>query len=62
LPARSERLSAQLAASQLRRKLRRQQQGAVVPASPPASAGAVVLRLDLHQQQPHALDRLALAA
>jgi protein ImuA len=58
LPARSERMTALLAASQLRRKLRRQQEGGL----PPRTEGATVLRLGLHAEQGHALDRIALAA
>lgn len=59
LPARSERMTALLAASQLRRKLRRQQEGEL----PRAESGtATVVRLDLHKGKGHALDRAALAA
>lgn len=58
LPARSERMSALLAASQLRRKLRRQQEGGL----PPMAEGATVVRLGLHPEKGHALDRIALAA
>lgn len=55
LPARHARMTALLAAGQLRRKLRRQQDGA-----PPASeGGATVLRLDPRTR--HALDRTAVA-
>jgi len=57
LPACSERMAALLAASQLRRKLRRQQQGV-----PQAIGTATVVRIDLHQGIRHALDRVALAA
>ena len=57
LPARSERMTALLAASQLRRKLRQQQEGRL----PPRTESATVLRLGL-QEQGHALDRIALAA
>lgn len=59
LPARSERMSALLAASRLRRKLRRQQEGELQPIEQ-----ATVLRLDLHKgkEKGHALDRLAMAA
>jgi protein ImuA len=60
LPARSERMAALLAASQLRRKLRRQEEGT---AQLPTSEGATVVRLELHQDKRHApLDSLALAA
>ena len=59
LPARSERLAALLAASQLRRKLRRQQKG---DSQEGEGAGATVLRLDLHAGNRHALDRAALAS
>ncbi|KWT82889.1 hypothetical protein APY03_4751 [Variovorax sp. WDL1] len=58
LPARSERMTALLAAGQLRRKLRQQQEGAL----PPKTEGATVVRLDLHPEQGHALDRIALVA
>jgi protein ImuA len=58
LPARSERMAALLAASQLRRKLRRQQEGVLQP----MAEGATVVRLGLHQEKGHALDRIALAA
>lgn len=58
LPARSERMTALLAASQLRRKLRQQQEGGL----PLKTEGATVLRLGLHPEQGHALDRIALAA
>ena len=58
LPARSERMTALLAASQLRRKLRQQQEGRL----PPRTESATVLRLGLHAEQGHALDRVALAA
>jgi protein ImuA len=58
LPARSERMAALLAASQLRRKLRRQQEGGL----PPMAESATVVRLGLHQEKGHALDRIALAA
>ncbi|HSV58518.1 MAG TPA: translesion DNA synthesis-associated protein ImuA [Variovorax sp.] len=61
LPARSERLAALLAASQLRRKARQQQAGEAV-----VQGGAVVrLALPLagtEQERIHALDRIALAA
>ncbi len=57
LPARSERMTALLAASQLRRKLRRQEEGASH-----AGEGATIVRLDLHKARGHALDRTALAA
>jgi len=57
LPARSERMTALLAASQFRRKLRQQQEGG----PPPGTEDATVLRLGL-QEQGHALDRIALAA
>ncbi|MBT2325685.1 translesion DNA synthesis-associated protein ImuA [Variovorax paradoxus] len=58
LPARSERMTALLAAAQLRRKLRRQQEGGL---QQPVES-ATVLRLGLHQEKGHALDRIALAA
>ncbi|MDR6539505.1 hypothetical protein [Variovorax soli] len=58
LPARSERMTALLAAGQLRRKLRQQQEGGL----PSRTEGASVLRLGLHPEQGHALDRIALAA
>lgn len=61
LPARSERMTALLAASQLRRKLRRQQEGEA-QATPQGSGSATVVRLDLHQGKHHAMDRAALAA
>ncbi|RZL90487.1 MAG: translesion DNA synthesis-associated protein ImuA [Variovorax sp.] len=57
LPARSERMTALLAASRLRRKLRQQQAGVLS-----AHEGATVVRLALHQGQRNALDRAALAA
>ena len=57
LPARSGRMTALLAASQLRRKLLRQQEG--VPQELP---GATVVRLDFPQRTGHALDRIAMAA
>ncbi len=57
LPARSERMTALLAAGQLRRKLRRQHDGEL-----PAVESATVVRLALHQGKSHALDRLAVAA
>ena len=56
--ARGERMAALLAASQLRRKLRQQQQGGPAP----RTEGATVIRLDLFPEQGHALDRTALAA
>jgi protein ImuA len=61
LPARSERLAALLAASQLRRKARQQQAGGA------AVQGGAVVRLALpslanEQERVHALDRIALAA
>ena len=58
LPARNARMTALLAASQLRRKARLQQQGVALP----APAGATVVRLDLRRREAHALDRLAVAA
>jgi protein ImuA len=57
LPARSERMATLLAASRLRRKWRRAQQGL-----PAAAEGATVVHIDFHQEQRHALDRLAMAA
>ncbi|MDM0057952.1 translesion DNA synthesis-associated protein ImuA [Variovorax fucosicus] len=57
LPARNARMTALLAASQLRRKARLQQQGVVLPAAP----GGIVVRLDLRRKERHALDRLAVA-
>jgi len=57
LPARSRRMTALLAASQLRRKLLRQQEG-----GPQEAQGATVVRLDFHQRNRHALDRIAVAA
>ena len=57
LPARSQRMTALLAASQLRRKLLRQEGGA-----PQVVQGATVVRLDFHQRHRDALDRTALAA
>ena len=58
LPARNDRLTALLAASQLRRKLRLQQQGAA-----PIETSATVVRLDTRRKEaPHALDRTAVAA
>jgi protein ImuA len=59
LPARSERMTAMLAASRLRRKLRRQQEGELQAAVPSVVQGATVLRLDLHPARKHALDRVA---
>jgi len=58
LPARNARMTALLAASQLRRKARLQQQGVALP----ATTGATVVRLDLRRKEAHALDRLAVAA
>ena len=61
LPARSERMTALLAASQLRRKRRMQElQGAQEEANP----GTTVVRLDLRRKegQSHAVDRVAVAA
>ncbi len=58
LPARNARMTALLAASQLRRKARLQQQGVTLP----ATTGATVVRLDLRRKEAHALDRLAVAA
>ncbi|MEP6723445.1 MAG: translesion DNA synthesis-associated protein ImuA [Variovorax sp.] len=58
LPARNARMTALLAASQLRRKVRLQQQGVAMPAAP----GGIVVRLDLRKRGLHALDRLAMAA
>jgi protein ImuA len=57
LPARSKRMTALLAASQLRRKLRRQEEGEL-----PRTESAIVVRLDLHKGKSHAMDRTALAA
>ena len=57
LPARSQRMTALLAASQLRRKLLRQQEGVAQPGE-----GATVVRLDIFSGKRHALDRIALAA
>ena len=57
LPARSRRMTALLAASQLRRKLLRQQEGVAQPGE-----GATVVRLDIFSGKRHALDRIALAA
>ncbi|RZI90703.1 MAG: translesion DNA synthesis-associated protein ImuA [Variovorax sp.] len=58
LPARNDRLTALLAASQLRRKLRLQQQGVV-----PVETSATVVRLDTRRKEAaHALDRAAVAA
>lgn len=60
LPARSERMTAMLAASRLRRKLRRQQEGELQAAGPAiVQGGATVLRLDLSMPRNHALDRAA---
>ncbi|MGI4777107.1 MAG: translesion DNA synthesis-associated protein ImuA [Janthinobacterium lividum] len=66
LPARSERIAALLAASQLRRKHRRQQEGEAIE---PATATATVVRLDLRKgavrddrEDFHAVDRVAVAA
>jgi protein ImuA len=61
LPARSERMTALLAASQLRRKRRMQElQGAQEEANP----GTTVVRLDLRRKegQSNAMDRVAVAA
>ncbi|AMM25974.1 translesion DNA synthesis-associated protein ImuA [Variovorax sp. PAMC 28711] len=58
LPARNERLTALLAASQLRRKARGQQQGVA-----PVESGSTVVRLDLRRKEAsHALDRTSMAA
>ncbi|VTU26427.1 translesion DNA synthesis-associated protein ImuA [Variovorax sp. PBL-E5] len=57
LPARSERMAALLAGSQLRRKLRRQQEGVE-----PAAGTATVVRIEAWKGGVHALDRLAVAA
>ena len=57
LPARSRRMAALLAASQLRRKLRRQEEGEL-----PRTQSATVVRLDLHKGKSRALDRTPLAA
>jgi protein ImuA len=62
LPACSERMAALLAASQLRRKLRRQQEGVPHEIDSETTATATVVRIDLHQGKRHALDRTALAA
>jgi len=63
LPARSERMTALLAASQLRRKLRRQQEGELQQGERQREGeGATVVRIDLHQGRKHALDRTAMAA
>ncbi|RZL66116.1 MAG: translesion DNA synthesis-associated protein ImuA [Variovorax sp.] len=60
LPARNARLTALLAASQLRRRARLQQQGLAIA---PEDAGATVVRLDTRRKEaPHALDRTAVAA
>ena len=58
LPARSDRITALLAASQMRRKRRRQQDGEET------AAGSTVVRLDLRKspEVPHAMDRFAVAA
>lgn len=71
LPARSERITALLAASQMRRKRRRQQAGETVDSSDAARI-ATVVRLDLRKnavrpigparEDIHAVDRLAVAA
>ena len=55
LPARNARMTALLAASQLRRKARLQQQGVTLP----STTGATVVRLDLRRKDAHALDRVA---
>lgn len=68
LPARSDRIAALLAASQMRRKRRRQQEGE--PVEPThrdgdAARTATVVRLDLRKpdrEEPHAVDRVAVAA
>ena len=57
LPARSERMSALLAAARLRRKLRLQQQGTA-----PAHDAATVVHIDAWKEGRHALDRLAVVA
>ncbi len=58
LPARNARLTALLAASQLRRKARLQQPGvALWPVT--VEPGATVVRLDLRRREAHALDRSA---
>lgn len=60
LPARNERLAALLAASQLRRKARLQQQGVAIGS---IESGATVVRLDTRRKEAtHALDRTAVAA
>ena len=61
LPARSERITALLAASQMRRKRRRQQAGEAVDSGD--SRIDTVVRLDLRKrEEAHAVDRLAVAA
>jgi protein ImuA len=63
LPARSQRMSMLLAASQLRRKARRQEEGS---APPPALASATVVRIDAwkggNRDTAIAMDRTAVAA
>ncbi|SFL86406.1 translesion DNA synthesis-associated protein ImuA [Variovorax sp. OV329] len=63
LPARSDRLAALLAASQLRRKARQQQAGQVVPGEAPTVVRLQGLTsLQTQKEGIHALDRLALVA
>jgi protein ImuA len=65
LPARNERMSALLAAARVRRKLRLQQQGRMLPADPAAAApssSATVVRIDAWKGGPDALDRIAVVA
>ncbi|VTU31551.1 hypothetical protein H4CHR_02829 [Variovorax sp. PBS-H4] len=52
LPARNQRMTALLAAGQLRRKLRQQQEGRLPPKAEGAE-GATVVRLDLHPELVH---------
>ncbi len=59
LPARSQRMSMLLAASQLRRKARRQEEGS---APPPALASATVVRIDAWKGGGRAMDRIAVGA
>jgi protein ImuA len=58
LPARSERMTALLAASQLRRKARMQQQDTPMA----GSETATVVRIDAWKGAPGAMDRIAVAA
>jgi len=62
LPARSQRMAALLAASQLRRKARQQQAGGSPLAGAPVVRIAVPALAGLQEEHGHAVDRLAMAA